>query len=77
LLIQRATDRITEGRTSLIVAHRLSTIRDADSIFVMEKGCIVQQGSHESLILEDGVYRDLNHMQMGTGSEAGSLGLNE
>jgi ABC-type multidrug transport system fused ATPase/permease subunit len=43
----------------------------------MEKGCIVQQGSHESLILEDGVYRDLNHMQMGTGSEAGSLGLNE
>lgn len=65
LLIQRATERITEGRTSLIVAHRLSTIRDADAIFVLENGRLVQQGVHDELIKESGVYRDLNRMQMG------------
>lgn len=65
LLIQRATERITEGRTSLIVAHRLSTIRDADAIFVLENGRLVQQGVHDELIIESGVYRDLNRMQMG------------
>ena len=65
LLIQKATERITTGRTSLIVAHRLSTIRDANRILVMDRGKIVQAGSHQELIAAPGIYRDLNRMQVG------------
>ena len=63
LLIQRATARITEGRTSLLVAHRLSTIRNAKRILVMDEGRIVQSGSHESLVAVDGLYRELSQSQ--------------
>ena len=55
-LIQRATSSITEGRTSLIVAHRLSTIRDADRIFVIDSGALIESGTHEELLAEEGVY---------------------
>ena len=63
LLIQRATTRITEGRTSLLVAHRLSTIRNADRILVMDEGRIVQSGSHDALAAVEGLYRELSQSQ--------------
>ena len=59
LLIQKATKRITEGRTSLIVAHRLSTIKKADKIFVIEGGKVVEEGTHTELLNLGGVYTNL------------------
>ena len=59
LLIQEATKRITEGRTSLVVAHRLSTIKNADRIFVIEDGRVAESGTHVELIELGGVYKDL------------------
>ena len=58
-MIQEATKRITKGRTSLIVAHRLSTIKNADKIFVIENGCVVEEGTHHELVDLGGVYTDL------------------
>ena len=57
--IQDAMTRLMHDRTCLIIAHRISTIRDADEIIVMDKGRIVQQGSHDVLIKKEGPYRDL------------------
>lgn len=57
--IQKAFAKLTEGRTSFIVAHRLSTIRDADIILVMKDGNIIEQGSHEELINKNGFYFEL------------------
>lgn len=62
-LIQRATDVITEGRTSIIIAHRLATIQKADKILVMDKGLVVESGTHESLLAENGYYTKLYEMQ--------------
>ena len=58
-LIQRATEAITRNRTSLIVAHRLSTIRYADRIMVLDQGRLIQTGSHDQLMGEEGMYKDL------------------
>lgn len=63
LLIQKATDVLTEGRTSIVIAHRLSTIQKADKIIVLEKGKIIEQGSHQELISQDGHYRKLFELQ--------------
>ena len=63
-LMQDATDTITEGRTSIIIAHRLATIQQADKIIVMDQGQIVELGTHDSLLQkEDGYYRNLYEVQ--------------
>jgi len=63
VLIQKAMDNLMLGRTSFVIAHRLSTIRSADMILVMEKGDIVEQGSHEELLAKGGVYTALYNSQ--------------
>ena len=61
--IQKAMDNLMRGRTSFVIAHRLSTIRDADLILVMRDGDIVEQGSHEALLAQNGFYADLYNSQ--------------
>ena len=61
--IQEAFARMMKGRTSFIVAHRLSTIREADVILVMKDGNIIEQGSHDELLLQNGFYAELYHSQ--------------
>lgn len=63
-LIQKATNKITEGRTSIIIAHRLSTIKSADLILVMDKGKVVEQGTHQELLAKQGgYYKNLYEVQ--------------
>jgi len=62
-LIQKATDILTDGRTSIVIAHRLSTIQKADKIIVLEKGEIIEEGSHQELLDKDGHYRKLFELQ--------------
>jgi subfamily B ATP-binding cassette protein MsbA len=63
-LIQNATDTITQGRTSIVIAHRLATIKKADNIIVMDAGKIVEQGSHDELLqIEGGYYKNLYEVQ--------------
>jgi ABC-type multidrug transport system fused ATPase/permease subunit len=61
--VQEAINRLMKGRTTLVIAHRLSTITSADKILVMDKGRIIQQGTHQSLLLEGGLYARLYQMQ--------------
>ena len=63
LKIQNAFAKLMEGRTSFIVAHRLSTIQEADIILVMKDGNIIEQGNHESLLEKGGFYAELYHSQ--------------
>jgi ATP-binding cassette subfamily B protein len=65
MLIQRSLDRLTEDRTTMVIAHRLSTVKDADQIIVLEDGRVVEQGTHEDLLDEDGLYANLWAVQAG------------
>lgn len=62
-LVQRALDRLMEGRTTLVIAHRLATIKRADKILVMEDGTLVDQGTHEELLARGGLYASLAALQ--------------
>ena len=61
--VQQAIERLMENRTTIVVAHRLSTIRNADRICVMENGQITEQGTHNELLSKEGRYQQLYEMQ--------------
>jgi len=69
ILIQRAMDNLMAGRTSFIIAHRLSTIKNADLILVMRDGDIVEQGTHDELLAQNGFYADLYNSQWSDAEE--------
>ena len=62
-LIQQAMARLRSGRTSFVIAHRLSTVRDADTIVVMDRGAVVEQGPHADLLARRGFYHSLYNSQ--------------
>lgn len=68
-VVQKALERLSKGRTTLVIAHRLSTVRDADKIVVMDKGRVVDEGRHEDLLKRGGIYADLHQLQFTTDGE--------
>ncbi|XP_061530020.1 phosphatidylcholine translocator ABCB4-like isoform X10 [Phycodurus eques] len=68
-LVQEALDKARQGRTCIVVAHRLSTIQNADRIAVFQGGVVVEQGTHQQLLAKKGVYHMLVTKQLGCGSE--------
>ena len=74
-ILQRNMAAIARGRTLILIAHRLSTVRDADRIIVLEKGRIIEQGTHDSLIEQGGVYARLHALQNGEVSPAKARGV--
>ena len=71
LLIQRSLDELCKGRTTIVVAHRLSTIKNADEIAVVSRGRIIEQGTHEALLSQGGAYAELYRLQFREEEEAG------
>jgi ATP-binding cassette subfamily B protein len=73
-LIREALERLMEGRTSFIIAHRIQTIIRADNILVLDKGRVVQQGAHPELIQQDGLYKQIYELQARIEQSAGEVG---
>lgn len=69
-LVQQALERLMQGRTTLVIAHRLATIRNADRILVMEKGKLIDEGTHDQLVTKGGRYAELAKLQFRTKDEA-------
>ena len=63
--VQAALERLSAGRTTLVIAHRLSTVRNADWIYVMQDGRVQEEGRHDTLIAQDGLYAKLCRLQFG------------
>jgi ABC-type multidrug transport system fused ATPase/permease subunit len=76
-LIQEALQRLLSGRTAIVIAHRLSTVRNADRIYVIDEGRIVEQGTHTALLERGGLYRDLYERQFIAWSDNGGDGKSE
>ena len=72
ILIQQALDELCHGRTTLVVAHRLSTVKQADAIAVISEGRIAEQGTHEELLARNGIYAGLYRLQFREGEELSS-----
>jgi ATP-binding cassette subfamily B protein len=73
--IQEALARLMKGRTTFVIAHRLATVRDADIIYVMDKGEVVQKGTHEALLAEGGLYAHLYALQFREGDAPSGAGV--
>ena len=70
-LVQKALDEAMEGRTTLVIAHRLATVLRADRIVVMEQGRVVEEGRHDELVARGGLYARLARLQFNAGADAG------
>lgn len=73
-IVQEALETLAEGRTTLVIAHRLSTVRNANKIIVMDRGQVIDQGSHEALLARGGAYRQLHSLQFDDRGEKSGAG---